>query len=72
MWACIMQTGHKKDIFELVNLATIFLILLASSAQAESLFSFMNFLKNKSRIRRGRRISSSQDFKKHFGNFLVP
>lgn len=49
MWRHVMQSGVKEDVSEFVKLATILLILPASSAQAERLFSCMNFLKNDAR-----------------------
>ncbi len=41
-----MRSGHKEDVSEFLKLATIFHTLPANSAQAERLFSPMNFLKN--------------------------
>lgn len=46
LWKYVLTSGNREDISESAKLGIICLILPASSAQAERLFSCMNFLKN--------------------------
>jgi hypothetical protein len=53
LWTYVMKSPLRGDISEFVTLAIIMLIMPASSAQAERLFSSMNFIKNDHRNRLG-------------------
>jgi hypothetical protein len=46
LWTYVMKSTVRGDISEFVTLAIIMLIMPASSAQAERLFSCMNFIKS--------------------------
>jgi hypothetical protein len=53
LWTYVMKSTLRGDISEFVTLAIIMLIVPASSAQAERLFSCMNFIKSDHRNRLG-------------------